>query len=71
MTWSQVRVVTEACLPVRFHTCDYARGCCTDDPSSAKHFHNSGSYSSHQPNPYEILLRSFPLLLVELNCLLE
>ena len=33
----------------------------TDDPSSAKHFHNSGSYSSHQPNPYEILLRSAPL----------
>ena len=32
----------------------------TDDPSSAKHFHNSGSYSSHQPNPYEILLRSAP-----------
>ena len=29
-----------------------------DDPSSAKYFHSSGSYSSHQPNPYEILLRS-------------
>ena len=29
-----------------------------DDPSSAKYFHSSGGYSSHQPNPYEILLRS-------------